>query len=137
MGASTILETGKSIVFFDSHCLLCSRFVNILLKNDRRKLYYSGFESEIAQKLLTSDLRYEPQTIVFYDNEKLWFKSKAVFKIAGKIGFPWSVILAFSVLPTTLTDYIYNWIARNRISWFGRSEQCFIPDTEQKSRFFE
>ena len=137
MGASTLLSSDKSIVFFDSYCLLCSRFVLILLKNDKSNFYYSGFESDIAKEILSEDLRYNPQTIVLYDDEKLWFKSEAVFKIIGKMRFPWSILMIFSILPSSLADKVYNWLARNRNSWFGRSEKCFIPTAEQKSRFFE
>ena len=100
-------------------------------------MYYSGFESEIARNLLSEDLRHELNTIVLYEDEKLWFKSAAVFKIISKMRFPWPVLKVFSVLPTAFTDLVYDWIARHRIAWFGRSEQCFIPDPEQRSRFFE
>lgn len=137
MGASALLTSEKSIIFFDSYCLLCSRFVLILLKNDKSNFYYSGFESDLAKEILSEDLRSNPQTIVLYDDEKLLFKSKAVFEIIGKMRFPWPVLKIFSIFPSSLTDMVYNWLARNRNSWFGRSEKCFIPTAEQKSRFFE
>lgn len=137
MGANPLLATGKSIVFFDANCLLCSRFVKILLKFDKQNFYYSGFQTEVAVKLLPEGLRLEPETIIFYQNDELLFKSKAIFKIIGQLRFPWPILGVFSLLPTSFTDMVYNWLARNRLAWFGRSESCFLPAAEQKSRFFE
>ena len=137
MGTNSLLTAGKSIVFFDANCLLCSRFVKILLKYDKQKYYYSGFETEVAKSILPDELRYEPQTIVFYQDGKSLFKSKAVFKIVSNLRFPWPVFGVVSILPSSLTDIVYNWLAHHRLAWFGRSENCFIPTPEQKSRFFE
>ena len=137
MGANTLLATDKSIVFFDANCLLCSRFVKILLKFDRQNFYYSSFQTEIATKLLPEDLRLEPETIVFYQGKELLFKSSAIFKIIGHLSFPWTILGVFSILPTSFADMVYNWLARNRLAWFGRSESCFLPTADQKSRFFE
>jgi predicted DCC family thiol-disulfide oxidoreductase YuxK len=137
MAANPLLTAGIQIVFFDDNCLLCSRFVTILLKYDKQKFYYSGFESEIAKKILPDNLRREPQTIVFYQDEESLFKSRAVFKIISNLRFPWPILTVFSVLPSSLTDLVYNWLARNRIAWFGRSDSCFIPTPEQKHMFFE
>ena len=137
MGAHSLLTSGKSIVFFDSNCLLCSRFIRILLKNDKRKFHYSGFESEIAREVLPQHLQHDPQTIVFYQDDELWFRSRAIFKIINNLRFPWPILGIFSILPVSLNDFVYNWVAGNRFAWFGRSQNCFIPTPEQKSRFFE
>lgn len=137
MGANPLLISTESIVFFDANCLLCSRFVKILLKFDKQKLHYSGFESEIARQVLPEELRDNPQTIVFYQHEALLFKSKAIFKIISNLRLPWPILGVFRILPSSFTDLIYNWVARHRLSWFGRSESCFLPTNEQKSRFFE
>ena len=137
MGANSLLTAGKSIVFFDDNCLLCSRFVKILLKYDKQKYYYSSFETEVAKNILPDNLRHEPQTIVFYKDGESLFKSKAVFKLIRNLRFPWPIFTVFSILPSSLTDLIYDWLARHRLAWFGRSETCFIPTPEQKSRFFD
>ena len=137
MGANSLLTDGKSIVFFDNNCLLCSRFVKILLKYDQQKFYYSGFDSEVAKIILPENILVEPHTIVFYKDGQSLFKSRAVFRIISKLSFPWPILTVFSILPYSLTDLIYNWLARHRLAWFGQSETCFMPAPEQKSRFFE
>jgi predicted DCC family thiol-disulfide oxidoreductase YuxK len=137
MGASSLLASGKEVVFFDTDCLLCSRFVKLLLKNDRQKLCYAGFNSNIAKALLPEDLRMQPKTVLFYGDGKLLLKSKAVFMIIKRLRFPWPLFGVFVILPHTFNDAVYDWVAGNRILWFGRSNSCFLPAPDQKSRFFE
>jgi predicted DCC family thiol-disulfide oxidoreductase YuxK len=137
MGSNSILDPDKPIIFFDSNCLLCSRFVRFLLKVERRQFYYSGFESSVALEILPSNIRTNPNTVAFYFNGNLNFKSKAVFMIIRELKYPWRVFGIFNLLPTTLNDSIYSFISRNRTSWFGRSDQCFVASTEQKDRFIE
>ena len=40
-----------------------------------------------------------------------------------------------SWVPRSLRDVAYRFIARHRYRLFGRSEQCFVPTPEQRSRF--
>ena len=137
MGTYPLLVAEKPIVFFDTNCLLCSRFVKILLKYDKQKLYYSGFESALAGKYLSASLRHKPETIVFYQDNVLHFKSEAVFKIISHLRYPWPLLSIFNLLPTAFNNMLYSWVARKRLVWFGQSENCFMPTPEQKSRFFE
>jgi len=39
------------------------------------------------------------------------------------------------VLPTTLTDMIYDFVAKNRYRWFGQLEACRMPTPEERGRF--
>jgi predicted DCC family thiol-disulfide oxidoreductase YuxK len=137
MGARPLLESDKSIVFFDTHCLLCSRFINIILKNDKGSLYFSGFDSQKAAELLPSELRHEPSTVVFSKQGKLFFKSEAIFEIIKELRFPWPILQVFKILPISLNDAVYGYIAKNRFRWFGRADNCFLPTPDQKARFFD
>jgi len=135
MGAYSLLDHSKAIVFFDTHCLLCNYFVRILVKNDRQQLYYSGFDNAIAKELLPLRLRRESETIVLIENGELYYKSIAVFKILGYLRQPWPMLKVFQVFPLSWNNYLYDWIARNRMRWFGRSNTCLLPTTEHKIFF--
>lgn len=137
MGSNSILDPNKPIIFFDTSCLLCSRFVKLLLKTDSGKFYFSGFDSSLAIDILPIKIRENPTTVVFYSKSNLYFESEAIFNITRELKYPWAVFSIFNILPTSLNDSIYNLISRNRTSWFGRSETCFLPSPEQKERFIE
>jgi predicted DCC family thiol-disulfide oxidoreductase YuxK len=40
-----------------------------------------------------------------------------------------------SILPKFFGNAIYNFIARNRYRWFGKSDTCLIPNPMYKSQF--
>ena len=123
------------VVIFDTSCLLCSSFIQTLLKIDQGSLYYSGFESEFAKDILTDQLRLTPETVVFYDSGELLIKSRAVLEILRYTGRPYRWLRIFRLIPTTLLDRLYDWIARNRYAWFGQSSQCFMPDENYQAKF--
>ena len=112
MGARPVLDSDKSIVFFDANCLLCSRFIRIILKNDKGNLYFSGFESLIAIELLKSELRNQPSSVVYSKKGELFFKSEAIFEITKELGFPWPLLQVFKILPLSLNDAVYDFIAK-------------------------
>jgi predicted DCC family thiol-disulfide oxidoreductase YuxK len=41
------------------------------------------------------------------------------------------------LIPAALRDALYRMIARNRYHWFGKSEQCMMPDPAVAARFLD
>ena len=123
------------VVVFDTSCLLCSRFIQVLLNNDRGLLYYTGFESLFARENLPSDLIRTPETVVFIEDGIINLKSEAVFAILRYLPARFRWLRIFRILPKSWLNLIYDWIARNRYGWFGLSRECFLPAAEFKSRF--
>ena len=137
MGSRPLLDSNRPIIFFDAHCILCSRFIKVILKNDKGNLYFSGFDSQIAAELLPSEIRIEPSTVVFSKAGKLFFKSKAIFEILKELRFPWQVLQIFKIFPQPWNDKVYDFIAKNRFRWFGKADTCFLPTVEQQTRFID
>ena len=72
--------------------------------------------------------------ILIADN-KVFKKSSAAFEIAKHLnGWP-KIIIPFSILPHSLTDIIYDLVAKNRYKFFGKKDSCRIPTKEEKSKF--
>jgi predicted DCC family thiol-disulfide oxidoreductase YuxK len=59
---------------------------------------------------------------------RAYLRSAAVLEIAR--GLPrWAVLARiFSLVPASLRDRIYDFIARNRHRWFGRPGVCVLPE---------
>lgn len=125
------------IVFFDGHCILCNRSVDFLLRKDRKhKLKYTSLQSESSKSFLS---KIEPNllnedTIILYHQGQLLLRSDAVQKIAVLLGFPYSLLKIFRIIPRPVRDRVYNYIARNRFSWFGRKDKCRVPDDDTRDR---
>jgi predicted DCC family thiol-disulfide oxidoreductase YuxK len=130
------------IIFFDGVCILCNGSVDFLLKHDKRKLFkYATLQSEGARKFL-HDMGYQyddnlsgnDDTIVFYDEGKIYTRSAAIIRIASLLGFPYSMASISKIFPLSYRDRAYNLISRKRYSWFGRKDQCRLPDSATTDR---
>ena len=76
-------------------------------------------------------------TIYLFVDHQVFQKSAAVFKVAESFSWKWRWIYVFGFLPTVITDYFYDLIAKNRYLWFGRQEKCKIPTPELAQRFLD
>ena len=51
---------------------------------------------------------------------------------------PWNVLAAIArIVPRTLRDVVYRFVARNRYRVFGKYETCMLPDPNQRHRFLD
>ncbi|EPG66670.1 thiol-disulfide oxidoreductase DCC family protein [Leptospira wolffii] len=127
------------IVLFDGVCNLCNGTVNLLLDLDRKRvLRFASLQSEYAKKLV-SDNGLESQveavdSILVWDGKGLFSKSDAVLRITGYLGWPWKIFRLGIILPGRIRDSLYDFIAKNRYKWFGKTEACRMPTPELKER---
>ena len=126
----------KPIVFFDGNCLLCNRAANFILKFDKKdKLYLATLQGDTADFLLTE--RHLPDSAVLYEDGNTYIESDAVIRIAQELGGIFTLAGIFKILPRRFRDYLYNFVARNRTKWFGRSESCRLPRPEERHKFLD
>jgi predicted DCC family thiol-disulfide oxidoreductase YuxK len=64
-------------------------------------------------------------------------RSRAALFTAGALGWPWKIACVGNVLPQALLDRLYDFVARNRYSVFGRSDRCLVPTPEFKDRLID
>jgi len=128
----------SKIVLFDGVCNLCEGSVQFLLKRDRQKvLHYASLQSDSGGKLLARtglDERFL-KSIVFIDEGEAFTESDAVLRICKYLPQPWKASQYFRFIPKWIRDPVYRLIARNRYRWFGKKEQCMIPEAGVKERF--
>ncbi|MFK5973495.1 MAG: thiol-disulfide oxidoreductase, partial [Flavobacteriaceae bacterium] len=43
----------------------------------------------------------------------------------------------FNLIPSSLLNIVYDFIAKNRYPWFGKKEVCMIPTPELKAKFLD
>lgn len=128
-------QQGRHIIFFDGDCLICNRFVQILLKIDRKKKFlFSSLQSELAQTALTN-IPKNIDSIVYLSPAGSYIKSEAILKICKQLDFPYTACYLFKILPLKWRDALYDYFAKNRYRWFGKNESCAIPAKSERQRF--
>jgi predicted DCC family thiol-disulfide oxidoreductase YuxK len=131
----------KKIILFDGHCNLCDALVQFIINRDTKDVFrFVSLQSDLGQELLQKlPLSIQKtDSIILYESEKVFFyKSQAVFEIVKSIGGIFFCLLIFRLIPITVTNKIYDFIARNRYKWFGKKENCLVPTKELDSKFLK
>jgi predicted DCC family thiol-disulfide oxidoreductase YuxK len=130
----------RPIIVFDGHCVLCSGFARFVLKHDKRGVFrLAPGQSPLGQALYRY-LGLDPITfetnILLYQG-RAWFKSNGSLQMFRLLGFPWSTAILLRAVPLRLLDHLYDIVARNRMKWFGRRDQCFLVDPAHRDRFLD
>ena len=106
--------------------------MDFILKRDKSGIFiFETIQSEYGQKILFEyDLNLNPlDTIVLIEGDKLYIKSKAIFRIINQLGGVWIVFLIFRIFPNSFNDYLYDVVSRNRYRIFGKRSQCRIIES--------
>lgn len=132
------MQHPPAIIFFDGHCHLCCGSVQFILRRDPRGYFhYAPIDGLTAQQLLKKTNAPLPDSIVLYENGKIYTRSTAALRVARTLGGAWPLLYVFMLIPAPLRNACYNVIATNRYKWFGRSETCWTPKPEWKERFLD
>ncbi len=134
MGTHPLLKTDKPIVFFDTNCLLCNKTVQFVLKADKKKKFvFAGLSSKLG-KLLLEKNKIEADSVVLFYQGKCYLKSDAVLVGSKILRFPFSLLQLFYIIPQSIRNWVYNYIAAHRKRWFGTTDHCIINSKEYSDR---
>ncbi len=130
------------IVLFDGVCNFCHSAVLFIADRDRdARLRFASLQSPISTELLAAygiePPPGDPDTLMLIENGKVYDRSDAALRIARHLRAPVNFVAMFLIVPRTLRDVAYRFIAKNRYRWFGRSEQCRVPTPELRARFLD
>lgn len=127
------------IIVFDGVCVLCSGWINFVLKRDRRRqFFFAAMQSEAGRTLLVQhglDAD-DPASFLLLDRGVAYADSAAIIRLLRHFSLPWRMLAgALTLVPRSWRDAGYRTVARNRYRWFGRFDACGIPAPENAHRF--
>lgn len=128
-------ELDEIIVFFDDDCLLCNNAVQFLLERTPSNICFASLNSEKAKALKLDSINVD--SIVVYNQQNILIKSTAVFFLISNMKWYWHFFLILKVLPNTMADYAYDFIAKNRKKWFRQNFVCVLNNPQNKNRFID
>ena len=125
----------NKIVVFDSECILCNKALDILIRLDKHKvLRYTSLQGEYVKRL---QIPKGIDSLIFCENDTLYYKSTAVLKILRSLGGAWGMSSIFYVIPRFIRDFIYDMIAKYRYKIFGKTDTCYMPKKDEKRLFVD
>ena len=132
------LHTDKNIILFDGICNLCNASIQLIIRNDsKRKFLFSPLSSDFSKRILKEERHLDriPESLVFIENSKTYFKSTAALKIARKMDRMWPIFYVLILIPESIRNFLYDQIAKHRYRLFGKKNSCMVPSKEIESRF--
>ncbi|WP_417882091.1 thiol-disulfide oxidoreductase DCC family protein [Xanthomarina gelatinilytica] len=133
------LPKNKQLILFDGVCNLCNASVQYVIKHDKNNVFmFAPLQGETGQLIIEKyqiDTAKTDSILLYTEGKGIVYKSTAVLKIAGKLGFPRNLLQVLLVIPPVIRNWVYDYIAENRYKWFGKQNECMIPTENLKARF--
>jgi predicted DCC family thiol-disulfide oxidoreductase YuxK len=130
----------QSVILFDGVCNFCNRSINLILNYDKLEYFrFAASQSTAGIKLLHQfDLDQKASaSVILIDNGTIFTKTDAVIQIATHLsGWPKTLRL-LKFIPKPVRDFGYDLIANNRYTFFGKKDNCMIPDVSIRNRFLQ
>lgn len=126
MNSEELKSLDQPVAFFDGYCKLCSSSVRFASSRAENVKFYS-LQSEIVQEVMESEsLDFdELKTFILIKDSKVFTRSDAVLELLKEFGRVSKVLATLiGLIPETVRDLIYGFVARNRFSVFGRRDRC-------------
>lgn len=128
------------VILFDGGCNLCDSAVQFIIRRDpQARFKFAAMQSPAAQRLLGRQRLSEVSgaTMVLIEDGEVFLKSTAALRIARRLPVVRFLMSPLILVPRLLRDRGYDFIARNRFSWFGRKRVCLLPSADVRRRFLD
>ncbi|KAG2702133.1 hypothetical protein I3843_06G069700 [Carya illinoinensis] len=131
------------VVVYDGVCHLCHRGVKWVIEADKyRKIKFCCLQSKAAEPYLSLcgvDREDVLRRFLFIEGPGLYHQaSTAALRVMSYLPLPYSALSTLMVVPTPLRDAVYDYVAKRRYDWFGKSEDCLVlREQELLERFID
>jgi predicted DCC family thiol-disulfide oxidoreductase YuxK len=134
-----VFPKGKKIILFDGICNLCESSVLFVVKHDKKDIFrFVPLQSDLGKEIVKHiglNSKYIDSVILYEPGISYYYKSAAAIEIARDLGGFFHFGTIFKIIPNGLRNLLYDYIAKNRYSWYGQKDSCMIPTDEIKSKF--
>lgn len=76
-------------------------------------------------------------SIILIKDHSAYIKSCAALRLTQYMKNLWPLMMVFVIIPPFIRNRVYDYIAKRRMKWFGRVENCALLDAEDRSRFLD
>ena len=128
----------RPLIIFDGYCALCSGWASFVLRHDPGGRFRLASAQSPLGYALYVHYGLDPQdyeTNILIEDGRAWFKSESSIRMLEGLGWPWKLAAVFRILPRVVRDPMYEFIARNRLRFFGKRATCYLPQKQYEDRF--
>lgn|SRR5512147_918558 len=128
----------ERVIVFDGICNWCNAWVNVTIDHDPdAKFKFGTLQSQPAQQLLKELClpAKDFETFLLLEQGHVYTKSTAALRIVRDLSGFWPFFYLGIMIPRPLRDALYDYIARHRYEWMGKSKTCRVPTPTEHGRF--
>ena len=136
----------KKWVLFDGDCGLCHWAVRFIAPKDLNKNFcFVPLNSPFGIQLLRErGLYLEEKTngtlpldsVILTDPNKAYYiKSEAIIQILKLLPYWYYIGVLIQCVPSKISDFCYDYTAKNRTKWFGSKQSCNLSDFTENTCF--
>ena len=128
------------ILLFDGVCAFCAASVRFVIKRDRQRVFrFASLQSPVAAQLLGPDFAVADrlESMILIEDGCSYRKSAASLRVLRRLGRLWPLLSLLLIIPRPLRDALYDWFGRHRYQWFGKLDECWVPDNDLADRFLD
>jgi predicted DCC family thiol-disulfide oxidoreductase YuxK len=130
-------DASRPLIVFDGICVLCSGFVRMVVRLDRKgRFRFATAQSPLGEALFQKHgLRtdsYETNLVII--DGAAFTRLDGFVAVMAELGWPWRAARLLLLLPRPLRNWLYDRIAKNRYALFGKKDSCEVPSAELKGR---
>ena len=116
------------LILYDGECGLCDHVVQFLLDVDKKAvLHYSPLQGDIAAEIIKTHPELQKLDSILYvrtnsnddkshkKEQEIFWHSSAVIEICRILPFPYSVLRFLFLIPKSIRDWGYRFVARHRL----------------------
>ena len=112
----------NNIAFFDSECISCNKFINFVLKIDKKnKVLFSGINSDLYNKLNINPENID--SVIYFKDKRTYFYSDAIIEILKDSHPAFSILNLQYLIPFKWRKNTYNLFAKRRKKY---SKSCIL-----------
>ena len=134
---------GSCVLLYDGDCGLCRHCVRWMQRHDPLgRLLFATQQLPLAAEVFARHALDPWQTnsavLVLHFGKpagRLVLRSDAILECLRILGGRWALLAAVArLVPRSLRDGVYNWLARNRHGLFANGESCTLPTPAERAR---
>ena len=132
------MQADRNIIVFDGICVLCTAWLRFVLRHDKKAVFhFATMQSEAGRSLLLQNGMNpdDPVSFLVILEGQAYSDAEAIVRAVSAFGGGWRSVRLLRLIPSSLLDPAYRFVARHRYRIFGRHSHCLVPDASLSSRF--
>lgn len=138
------LELPGPLLLYDGTCGFCAASVRFILRHERQhSVFFASLQGALGSEVRSRHPElHEVDSMVWVEPsgagpEQVLVRSAAALRVANYLGGSWRLATLGRLLPASVRDRVYDWIARHRHGLTRTGAWCLVPSREQQSRFLD